>query len=179
MAGRRNLKQKGNKMTSQYGPARATLRLTATSALACVGLLLMAGCSSMNTPVPVTVPTAQTVAGMEPSGTVTLTEKTIGGTTVGKGVLSFGGKKHPFDLIGSVIGPGGLSSVDVTGDVYKLDKLADFGGAYAQGSGQELETSGAADLWLESKAGVVMHLTGTQTGATLSLGRDEIFIKMR
>jgi hypothetical protein len=132
----------------------------------------------MSTPVPVTVPTAQTVAGMEPSATVTLTEKTIGGTTIGKGVLSLAGKKYPFELIGSVIGPGGLSSVNVAGDVYKLDKPADFGGAYAQGSGQELETSGAADLWLENKAGVVMHLTGTQTGATLSLGRDEIFIKM-
>jgi hypothetical protein len=58
--------------------------------------------------------------------------------------------------------------------IYKLDKLADFAGPYAQGSGQELSTSGSADLWLENKAGVVMHLTGTQTGATLSLGRDEI-----
>jgi hypothetical protein len=157
---------------------RATFRLKAMSTLASIGLLSIAACSSMDAPVPVTVPTAQTVAGMEPSGTVSLTEKTVGGATIGKGVLSFSGKKYPFNLVGSVIGPGGLSSVSVTGEVYKLDKLADFAGTYAQGSGQELETSGSADLWLENKAGVVMHLTGTQTGATLSLGRDEILIKM-
>jgi hypothetical protein len=33
-------------------------------------------------------------------------------------------------------------------------------------------------LWLENKSGVVMHLTGTQAGVTLSLGRDEILSKM-
>jgi hypothetical protein len=33
-------------------------------------------------------------------------------------------------------------------------------------------------LWLQNKAGVIMHLTGTQTGVTLSLGRDEIIIEM-
>ena len=55
----------------------------------------------------------------------------------------------------------------------------DFPGAYAQGNGQiGLETSGAGDLWLQNKAGVIMHLTGTQTGVTLSLGRDEILIEM-
>ena len=31
-----------------------------------------------------------------------------------------------------------------------------------------LETTGASDLWLENKAGVVMHLTGKRTGVTLS-----------
>ena len=38
--------------------------------------------------------------------------------------------------------------------------------------------TGASDLWLENKAGVVMHLTGKQTGVTLSRGRDEILIEM-
>jgi hypothetical protein len=129
--------------------------------------------------VPTTVPTAQTVAGVAPSGSVTLTEKTVGGVTVGRGVLSYHGKKHPFELVGSVIGPGGLSSVDVTGEIFKLNDIADFAGPYAQGTGQVgLENAGAADLWLENKAGVVMHLTGKQEGATLSLGRDEIIIKM-
>jgi len=165
-------------MAKGYELGRFDRAPIALSCAAALGLMALAGCSSMSSPVPVTVPTAQSVAGMDPSGTVTLTEKTVAGTTVGKGVLSFGGKKYPFELIGSVIGLGGLSSVDVSGDVYKLSQASDFGGAYAQGSGQDLATSGAADLWLENKAGVVMHLTGTQTGATLGLGRDEIFIKM-
>jgi hypothetical protein len=36
----------------------------------------------------------------------------------------------------------------------------------------------ASDLWLQNKAGVIMHRTGTQTGVTLSLGRDEIIFEM-
>ena len=51
-------------------------------------------------------------------------------------------------------------------------------GAYAQGAGAiGLETSGT-DLWLQNKAGVVMHLTGTQTDVTLSLGQDEILFEL-
>jgi hypothetical protein len=42
-----------------------------------------------------------------------------------------------------------------------------------------LEASGVGDLWLQNKAGLIMHLTGTQTGVTLSLGRDEIIIEMK
>ena len=38
--------------------------------------------------------------------------------------------------------------------------------------------SGATDLWLRNSAGVVLHLKGTQDGATLSLGREEILIEM-
>jgi hypothetical protein len=72
-----------------------------------------------------------------------------------------------------------VSKVDVAGDVYKLDNLSQFSGPYAEGTGQiGLETSGTGDLWLLNKAGVVMHLTGSQTGVTLSLGRDEIIIEL-
>jgi hypothetical protein len=110
---------------------------------------------------------------------VTLTEVFVGGAGVGKGILSFRGKTYPFKLIGTVIGPGSVSKINVSGDVYKLSDVSQFPGPYAQGTGQAgLETSGAGDLWLENKAGVIMHLTGTQTGVTLSLGRDEIAIEM-
>jgi hypothetical protein len=146
--------------------------------LAAIALLTMAGCAS--SPIPTAVPTAQSIAGLTPSGTVKLTEVFVGGAGVGKGALTFKGKTYPFRLLGSVIGPGSVSKIDVSGDIYKLDDIAQFSGPYAQGTGQiGLETSGAGDLWLENKAGVIMHLTGTQTGVTLSLGRDEIIIEMK
>ena len=125
------------------------------------------------------MPTAQSIAGVAPSGTVKLTKAFVGGAGIGKGVLNYQGNKYPFRLVGSVIGPGSISKLDVSGDIYKLDDISQFAGAYAQGNGQiGLETSGAGDLWLENKAGVIMHLTGTQTGVTLSLGRNEIIIEM-
>ena len=93
--------------------------------------------------------------------------------------LTFQGKTHPFKLVGTVLGPGGVSKLDVAGNVYNLSDLAQFSGPYAQGAGQiGLEASSEGDLWLQNKAGVIMHLTGTQEGATLSLGRDEILIEL-
>ena len=89
----------------------------------------------------------------------------------------FMGATHKSTMLGFLRN---LAKIDVSGDVYKLDDISQFSGPYAQGTGQiGLETSGAGDLWLQNKAGVIMHLTGTQTGVTLSLGRDEIIREMK
>ncbi len=108
-----------------------------------------------------------------------MTEVFAGGAGVGTGALAFRGKTYPFKLIGTVVGPGAVEKLDVAGEVYKLDDIKSFSGPYSQGTGGiGLETSGKGELWLENKAGVVMHLTGSQTGAALSLGRDEILIEV-
>jgi hypothetical protein len=150
---------------------------SAIAALALAGAAALASCAS--NPIPTQVPTAQTIEGLEPSGRVIMTEVFAGGAGVGTGALTYQGKTYPFKLIGTVIGPGSVSKLDVSGDVYKLDDIKAFSGPYVQGTGAiGLETSGTGDLWLQNKAGVVMHLTGTQTGVTLSLGRDEILIEL-
>ncbi len=151
--------------------------------LAAIGLALaalaLAGCNSVSNPVPTQVPTAQSIAGLAPSGKVTMTQVFAGGMGVGTGALTFNGRTYPFKVLGTVIGPGSVSKVSVTGDVYKLDDVSQFSGVWVEGTGAVgLETSRTSDLWLENKAGVVMHLTGAQTGVTLSLGKDEIFIKL-
>ena len=93
--------------------------------------------------------------------------------------MTFNGKTYPFKVLGTVLGPGSVSKVSVTGDVYRLDDPSQFTGVWVEGTGAVgLETAQTSDLWLQNKAGVVMHLTGTQTGVTLSLGKDEIFIKL-
>ena len=165
--------------TRVMGRARTSGPTLVTVTLGIVALLSVGGCAS--SPIPTAVPTAQSIAGTPPSGTVTLTETFLGGVGAGKGVLTFHGKKYPFELIGTIVGPGGsLSKVQVAGDVYKLDDVSQFPGAYAEGTGEPgLETEGKSNLWLENKAGVIMHLTGTSSGFTLSLGREEVLIKMR
>jgi len=156
---------------------RASNRGGLHAAAGLVALLALAGCAS--SPVPTALPTAQSIAGLSPSGTVTMTEAFVGGVGAGKGVLTFRGQTYPFKLIGTVIGPGAVSKLDVSGDVYKLEDISQFPGPYAQGNGPiGLQTSGAGDIWLQNKAGVIMHLTGTQTGVALSLGRDEIIIEL-
>jgi len=38
--------------------------------------------------------------------------------------------------------------------------------------------SSKADLWMQDKAGVIMHLTGASEGVVLTLGRDEVFLTL-
>jgi hypothetical protein len=103
----------------------------------------------------------------------------VGGFGEGKGVLTYRGKKYLFRFIGKIIGPGSVSTIDASGEVYKLNSISEFSGPYAQSTGAAgLETSDAGDRWLQNKAGVIMHLAGTQSGVTLSLGRDKILIKV-
>ncbi len=145
-----------------------TLRRTALALLLAAG-----GCSNMAKPGP------QSVAGMSPDGTVSMEEIIAVGAAGGKGTLYFRGQSHPFKLAGGVTGGGGAANTQATGEVYNLHSLADFKGLYTQSSGSAgLAMSGASDLWLRNSSGVVLHLTGTQEGVTLSLGREEILIEM-
>ena len=148
----------------------------AASTLAALAILLSAAACSALTP-----PTATSIEGLSPDGRVKLSEKFLTGVAEGSGTLDFQGRTYPFILVGSVLGPGGgLSKIQAAGDVYKLASVADFPGRYTQGTGAAgLTRSGAGELWLRNSSGVIMHLTDTSSGALLTLGRDEILIRMK
>jgi hypothetical protein len=138
-------------------------------------VLAMTGCAGM-----MNTPTAQNVAGLSPSGNVTITEDFLTGLGGGHGTLEFQGRTYPFKVVGTVAGPGGgLEKISASGPVYKLASVADFSGRYTQSTGKPgFSSSGGSDLWLENNAGVIMHRQGTSTGAMLTLGKDEIFVRM-
>ena len=153
------------------GWAACRMRWARYAVLAC--LVSATGCSDLAKPGP------QSVAGMSPVGSVRLTEIIAAGAAAGKGTLYFQGRSYPFKLGGGVTGGGGAANSEASGEVYNLRNLADFAGLYTQNSGAAgLSRSGASDLWLRNRAGVVLHVTGTQTGVTLSLGREEILVEM-
>lgn len=156
------------------GRSQARPVLRGGSVLALIGIVFLAACSSLN------APTAKSIAGLSPDGEVTLEETFVAGVAKGSGKLTYQGKTHPFTLIGAVVGPGGgLSKIKAAGEVYKLSKISDFAGRYTQGTGEAgLLKSGAGDLWLQNGSGVIMHLRDTESGAMLTLGRDEIFVRM-
>jgi len=132
----------------------------------------LGGCSALN------APTAQSIQGLTPSGNVTLTETFVGGVGGGNGTLTFNGQNYPFQLIGSVMGPGGADRITASGEVYKLSNVNDFAGRYTQGSGPAgLSQSGQGQLWLQNNAGVIMHLYSTSSGVLLSIGKEEIIIR--
>ena len=138
-----------------------------------MALLAVAGCSGLS------APTAQSIQGLTPSGSVTLNETFAAGYAGGSGALSFNGGTYPFTLVGAVIGPGGAVRVTAAGEVYKLANLNDFAGRYTQSSGAAgLSRGGAGQLWLQNNAGVIMHLYSQTQGVLLSLGKEEIVIRL-
>jgi len=139
------------------------------------GVLAMTGCAGM-----MNTPTAQNIAGLSPSGNVSITEDFVAGMGGGSGTLYFQGQTYPFRFVETVAGPGGgVEKISASGPVYKLASVGDFGGRYTQSTGKAgFSSSDSSDLWLENGSGVIMHLQGTSTGAMLTLGKDEIFIRM-
>lgn len=125
------------------------------------------------------VPDAESVAGLRPSGTVTLEEAVAGGAEAGRGTLHFRGRSYPFRLVGGVTGPGGGVALRGSGTVYRLERLSDFAGIYTQGSGPPgIDTSSRADLWLRNEAGVIVHVRGEREGVSVSLGRSHVVVEL-
>jgi len=124
----------------------------------------------------------EAVAGLTPDGTVEMNQVQaafIGSAGGGSGTLFYGGGVYRFNVGGLGVGGIGASTIDAVGEVYKLRRLADFPGAYAQARyGFAVGTASGGDLWMQNEAGVVMHLKAKRTGLMLSLGGDAVVISM-
>ena len=81
--------------------------------------------------------------------------------------------------IGSLIGPGAISTLQASGEVYNLSDVSQFSGPWIQGTGSLAITAKATgELWLENRNGVVMRLSAAQAGLTFSTGRYELYIQL-
>ena len=123
------------------------------------------------------------VAGLTPDGYVDMNEVQvayIGSAGGGNGTLNYQGYSYPFSIGGLGVGGIGASTISASGEVYKLGRLANFPGSYAQARyGIVVGNLSAGDLWLQNGAGVIMHLKAKRTGLMLSLGADAIVISMK
>jgi len=125
----------------------------------------------------------EAVAGLTPDGTIDMQEVQVaylasGGG--GNGTLFYQGGVYPFAIVGLGVGGIGASTISASGEVYKLNSLAQFPGAYVQGRyGFALGNRSGGDLWLQNDAGVILHLKAKREGLMLSLGGDAIAIKMK
>lgn len=122
------------------------------------------------------------VAGLTPSGTVDMEQVQvayIGNAGGGTGTLFYQGNAYPFKIGGLGVGGIGASTIDASGEVYKLNNLSQFPGSYAQASyGFALGTKSSGDLWMQNESGVILHLKAKRTGLMLSLGGDAVVIAM-
>lgn len=123
------------------------------------------------------------VAGLTPDATVDMQEVQVaylasGGG--GDGTLFYQGRAIPFTIGGLGVGGIGASTISASGEVYKLNALAQFPGTYAQGRyGFAFGNRSGGDLWLQNESGVIMHLKAKREGLMLSLGGDAIVIAMK
>ena len=158
---------------------RRKVRTGATVRTACLAmaLLLPAACQSSVQVGP------QAVAGLTPSATVNMDEVQvayIGSGGGGSGTLYYRGRAYPFAVGGLGVGGIGASTISAEGEVYKLNSVEMFPGAYGQARyGLALGNTSMGDLWLQNEAGVIMHLKAKRTGLMLSLGGDAVVISMQ
>ena len=103
----------------------------------------------------------------------------IGSGNLGGGTLHFQGKDYSFTIGGLGIGGFGVSKIEATGEVYDLERLADFPGAYAEARyGAVIGDKSTGELWLRNPNGVSIHLMAKRKGLALSLGGDAIYINL-
>jgi hypothetical protein len=146
-----------------------------TAILAALTLLPLAGCEIP----PSGIPTEASIRGLRPSAYVTMNQAFLSGFGVGNGVLTFRGRSYPFTLTGSLVGLGAISTLQASGEVYKLSDVSQFSGPWIQGAGSlAITTKASGELWLENRNGVVMRLSAAQAGLTFSQGRYELYIQL-
>ena len=116
------------------------------------------------------------------SGTLKIDETQvmfIVGGDLGSGTLNFQGKSHSFKTGGLKLGGIGIHKVHLTGDVYKLNNVADFAGTYFVAEAGITVVKGAGGFWFKNSKGVTLHLKASAEGVALAFGVEGLKISMK
>jgi hypothetical protein len=117
----------------------------------------------------------------QPVGQVSIDETQFGfivGGSVGRGVLTYEGKEHPFKLEGVSLGANiGVSKLSAVGDVFDMTSLEQFEGIYAKVTGSLTLGGGKGVMMLQNQNGVTMQLKGTTQGIELNVGSSGVTVR--
>ncbi len=117
-----------------------------------------------------------------PSGTVSLQAKAAAvgvGFTWGDGMLTFAGRRYPFEVKGITIADIGFSRLSGRGRVYNLKRVEDFSGTCAASTGEATLGRGLAGQVLVNAAGVQLRIDDVTRGARLSGSADGIQLTLK
>lgn len=109
----------------------------------------------------------------KPDATLHLESKSVAvgvGFSWGDGTLKYKGETYKVEVDGLTVGQVGATTVNATGEVFHLKKLADFDGTYAAISGGATVGGGGGALAMKNQNGVVIQITGTSQGLNLTAG---------
>ena len=119
----------------------------------------------------------------KPSGTIRFTTTSVGfiiGAECGKGTLTLNnGKSYNIRIRMLRVGMAGIETIDATGTVYNLKKLADFGGQYTSGSAGLTIGGGIAGEDMKNSRNVVIRLRSTQIGVAAKIAVSGVTISLR
>ena len=116
------------------------------------------------------------------SGTVRIDETQmmfIIGGDLGEGTLNFKGKSYKFKTGGFKLGGMGMHRVDLFGDVYKLNDVADFAGTYFVAEAGITMVKGKGGFWFKNSKGVTLHMKSSAEGVALNVGAEGFEIIMK
>ncbi len=117
------------------------------------------------------------------SGTLTVEQFQVAwilSGNIGGGKLDYQGKTYDFTIGGLGVGGFGASKIEASGEVYGLERIEDFAGAYGQARyGMVAGDVSTGELWLENAKGVVIHLDAKRKGLALALGADAIYLDLK
>ena len=117
------------------------------------------------------------------SGTLTVEQVQVAwilSGNLGGGKLDYKGKTYDFTIGGLGVGGFGASKIEASGEVYGLERIEDFAGAYGQARyGMVAAEASTGELWLENTKGVVIHLDAKRKGLALALGADAIYLDLK
>ncbi len=117
------------------------------------------------------------------SGTLTVEQVQVAwilSGNLGGGKLDYKGNTYDFTIGGLGVGGFGMSKIEATGEVYGLERIEDFVGAYGQARyGMVAVDVSTGELWLENTKGVVIHLDAKRKGLALALGADAIYLDLK
>ena len=118
----------------------------------------------------------------QPSATARFTGDSVAvgvGYTWGKGVLTYKGHTYPFTAKGVSILGAGAEKITGVAEVYHLDSLADFPGAYvAADVGGSIAKAGGGTAVLTNAKGVVVRLHTKDKGLELNIAASGLNVSL-
>ena len=139
------------------------------------------GCSSTNSSKNASTADMKSQTGEWPSGSIHIEEWQVMAMLAGNwghGTLGYNGKTYKFKMTGLGAGGYGIDKISATGNVYRLNDIADFPGKYSELRSGLTLGKGLGGYYIHNDKGVVLELKTHAEGVALSIGVTGLTIQM-
>ena len=101
------------------------------------------------------------------------------GYTWGHGRINYGKRSHGFSIRGISPLDAGATAFIAVGEVYHLQKLADFPGKYVAAGTGLIIAGGASAVYFTNEHGVIIKLLATDVGSKFNLRVDGVPVNLK